>query len=103
MLSGITCCKFSESHPNLLACGTYDGVIAIYDIRKKDDKPVQENKEMQGKHSDPIWEVHWVGKGGKSTDKGEGLVSISSDGIEAEINFFRKNRRVVHEKRPGIH
>jgi hypothetical protein len=46
---------------------------------------------MQGKHSDPIWEVHWVGKGGKSTDKGEGLVSISSDGTENQIKFFRKN------------
>ena len=35
---------------------------------------------MDGKHSDAVWEVQWVSKGGKSTDKGEGLVSISSDG-----------------------
>ena len=67
-----------------MACGTYDGVVAIYDIRKKDGKPVaenKENKEINGKHSDAIWEVHWVGKGGKSNDKGqEGLISISSDG-----------------------
>ena len=27
-----------------------------------------------------MWEVKWIGKGGKGGDKGEGLVSISSDG-----------------------
>ena len=26
-----------------------------------------------------IWEVQWASKGGKSSDKGEGLVSISSN------------------------
>lgn len=83
----VTCCKFSQSNPNLLAMGTYDGIIAIYDLRKKDNIPIAENREMVGdlhkeasKHSDAVWEVHWVGKGGKSSDKGEGLVSISSDG-----------------------
>lgn len=35
---GITSCKFSESNPNLLATGTIDGIVAIYDIRKKDNK-----------------------------------------------------------------
>lgn len=65
----------------MIACGTYDGVVAIYDIRKKDNKPVAENKEMSGKHTDCVWEVNWLGKGGKgSGDKGEGLLSISSDG-----------------------
>lgn len=64
-----------------MAAGTYDGVVAIFDIRKKDNKPIAENKEMSGnKHSDAVWELHWVGKGGKTSDKGEGLVSISSDG-----------------------
>ena len=34
---------------------------------------------MEGKHSDAVWEVQWVGKGAKN-EKGESLVSISSDG-----------------------
>ena len=34
---------------------------------------------MDTKHLDAIWEVNWVGKG-NTADKGEGLVSISSDG-----------------------
>jgi WD40 repeat protein len=55
--SSITTCKFSEQNPNLIAAGTYDGVVAIYDIRRKDGRPVTENKEMVGKHNDVVWEV----------------------------------------------
>jgi WD40 repeat protein len=63
----------------LIAAGTYDGVVAIYDIRRKEDTPVTENKEMSGKHNDAVWEVQWVGRGNKGGDKAEALVSISSD------------------------
>ena len=38
--SRFTCCKFSNDNPNLIACGTYDGVVSIYDIRRRDSKPV---------------------------------------------------------------
>jgi WD40 repeat protein len=75
----ITTCKFSNDNPNLIACGTYDGVVAIYDIRKKDSKPVAENREVLDKHSDAVWEIQWISKG-KGNDKGESLVSISADG-----------------------
>ncbi|CAD8093566.1 unnamed protein product [Paramecium sonneborni] len=77
--SKFNCCKFSESQPNLIAAGTVDGIVAVWDIRRKSNKPITENKEMAGKHSDSVWEVQWIGKGAKGTDKGESLVSISSD------------------------
>ena len=38
--SKLTACKFSIENPNLIACGTHDGVILIYDIRKKDNAPI---------------------------------------------------------------
>lgn len=38
--SRITALKFSLENPNLIACGTHDGVILIYDIRKKDNLPI---------------------------------------------------------------
>ena len=63
----------------MIAAGTYDGIVAVWDIRRKSDKPITENKEMAGKHNDAVWEVQWIGRGGKSGDKGESLVSISSD------------------------
>ena len=62
-----------------MAVGTYDGIVAIYDIRKDSNKPILENKESAGKHSDVIWELHWTSNS-KGNDKGESLVSVSSDG-----------------------
>jgi hypothetical protein len=34
-----------------------DGIVAVWDIRRKSNKPITENKEMAGKHSDSVWEV----------------------------------------------
>ena len=73
------CCKFSPRNPNLIGVGMYDGVVAIYDIRKSGNKPIADSRELEKKHLDVVWEVDWVGKSHNS-DKGEGLVSISSDG-----------------------
>ena len=46
-------------NPNIIACGTYDGIVAIYDIRKNSNKPVLDNNDMsgKGKHADAVWEV----------------------------------------------
>ena len=73
------CCKFSPRNPNLIGVGFYDGIVAIYDIRKKGDQPIADSKELDTKHLDVVWDVNWVGKN-NNNDKGEGLVSISSDG-----------------------
>lgn len=80
----IMTCKFSEQNPNLIAAGTVDGGVLIYDIRKNSSKPIAQNYEIldkskSGKHNDAVWEVQWVNKGGK-IDSGESLISISSDG-----------------------
>lgn len=73
------CCKFSPRNPNLIGVGMYDGVVAIYDIRKPGNAPIADSREINEKHLDVVWEVDWVGKS-QNSDKGEGLVSISSDG-----------------------
>lgn len=38
---------------------------------------------MQGKHTDTVWEVKWIDR----ADKGEPLVSISTDGYIKEWNI----------------
>lgn len=77
--SRATSCKFSPRNPNLIGVGLYDGVIAIYDIRKKGNQPIADSKELDLKHLDVVWDVNWIQRS-NTTDKGEGLVSISSDG-----------------------
>lgn len=39
-----TSCKFSVENPNLIACGSQDGTVSIYDIRKKTNTPIAENR-----------------------------------------------------------
>lgn len=72
-------CKFSKKNPNLIGVGCYDGVVSIYDIRKPGHSPIADSQELDSKHLDAVWEVDWVGKSNTS-EKGEGLISISSDG-----------------------
>ena len=72
----ITTCQFSKKSPHLIAVGDSHGNIAIYSIKNSDSKPIAESKDLEGKHTDIIWELKWVEKDGK----GETLVSISGDG-----------------------
>lgn len=72
----ITCCQFSKKSPHLIAVGDSQGNISIYNVKENDLKPVSESKDLDGKHTDIIWELQWVEREGK----GEALVSISGDG-----------------------
>jgi len=75
---GVTAIAFSNQHPNLLAAGLYDGTVCIFDVRKDSSKPILESGHgTGGKHTDPVWQLVWVDQG---TERGEILVSISSDG-----------------------
>jgi murein DD-endopeptidase MepM/ murein hydrolase activator NlpD len=81
MPCGVTSLDFSTAHPYLLAVGLYDGTVAIYDIREESDAPVLASAQGEGKHMDPVWQVMWVDRG---SEKGEVLVSISTDGSVME-------------------
>lgn len=50
----ITCCKFSETNPNILACGDYDGVISVYDIRSNSNKTIFDSRDSENKHIDSV-------------------------------------------------
>ena len=47
------------------------------------DKFVLESSFTSGKHSDAVWEVVWVDKG---NERGETLVSVSSDGRVTQVH-----------------
>jgi WD40 repeat protein len=80
---GATSLAFSSAHPNMLAVGLYNGSVAIFDARKDDEQPVVESgmSGTGGKHLDAVWQVQWVDKG---SERGESLVSISTDGRVTE-------------------
>lgn len=60
----------------MIAIGDSHGNIAIFNIRSDDLKPIYESKDLDGKHTDIIWELQWVDKEAKP----EALVTISGDG-----------------------
>ena len=91
--SGVTSIAFSALHPYLLAVGLYDGTVCIFDVRKNDSKPILESGHGSGgKHTDPVWQLAWVDQG---AEKGEILVSISTDGRVTQWNM-KKGREHVN-------
>ena len=92
--------------------GFYDGSIAIYDVRapEPEPKPVLEStwssNHNSGKHSDPVWGLHW---GDSNGERGETLVSISTDGRVTqwsikkglEHNDLMRLKRISHSGTKG--
>lgn len=79
--TGVTALHFSSVHPNMVAAGTHDGSVMIWDLRRPTDVPVLQSGSSVSthndqKHTDIVWETKWVDRG----DRGEALVSTSSDG-----------------------
>jgi len=55
--NSITCCQFSKKNPHLIAIGDSHGNIAIFNVRSDDLSPIVESKDLDGKHTDIIWEI----------------------------------------------
>ena len=75
--SGVTALDFSPTEPNLLAVGTHDGAVSVYDASTtpRARAPfLSSGGGVPGKHSDPVWQVRW------DRTRASCLVSISTDG-----------------------
>jgi len=82
--NGVTALHFSSVHPNMVAAGTHDGSVMIWDLRRPTDIPVLRSGSAGGndqvkKHTDIVWETRWVDRGPDKQPQ-ELLVSVSSDG-----------------------
>lgn len=83
--SGCTALNFSRTSPQLLAVGMREGAVAVYDVRHDEHgilaAPVLDSENTPGKHMEPVWQVQWINKG---NERGESLISISTDGRVVE-------------------
>jgi dynein intermediate chain 1 len=75
--SGVMCLAWHPQHRSLLAVGCYDGTVKVFDVRKRENRPIFDSNIRTGKHTDPVWEVRWAAD---DTGKDLGFFSISSDG-----------------------
>ncbi|XP_056315050.1 dynein axonemal intermediate chain 4 [Danio aesculapii] len=79
--SGVTALDFSASNANQLAVGMYDGTIAIYNVQTSEQTPITDSSDCANMHTSPVWQLRWIDhEDGLAADKGEILVSVSSDG-----------------------
>ena len=76
--SGVMCLDFHPQHHPLLAVGCYDGTLKVFDVRRKENKPIFASDIKSGRHTDPVWEVKWANDDGAARDLQ--FYSISSDG-----------------------
>jgi len=81
---GVTALHFSSIHPNMVAAGSHDGSVMIWDLRRPSDAPVLRSgssvsSHNDQKHTDIVWETRWVDQGPEKQPP-ELLVSVSNDG-----------------------
>ena len=79
-MSGVMCVDWHTQHHSLLAVGTYDGNVAVFDVRRKEDAPLYVSSVKTGKHTDPVWQISWQDE---DLSKDLNFYSVSSDGTVA--------------------
>uniref|UniRef100_A0A665T4R0 Dynein, axonemal, intermediate chain 1, paralog 2 n=1 Tax=Echeneis naucrates TaxID=173247 RepID=A0A665T4R0_ECHNA len=75
--SGVLCLDIHDQHSYLVAVGFYDGCVAVYNLKQKGAEPVYKSTAKTGKHTDPVWQVHWQND---DMDNNHNFYSVSSDG-----------------------
>mmetsp|Transcript_17293 Transcript_17293/g.18034 ORF Transcript_17293/g.18034 Transcript_17293/m.18034 type:complete len:676 (+) Transcript_17293:55-2082(+) len=75
--SGVMCLDFHPRHQSLLSIGCYDGTVMVFDVRNRVNRPIYSSSIRTGKHTDPVWQVHWQDE---DMAKELNYFSISSDG-----------------------
>ena len=75
--SGVMCLDFHPHFQSLLSVGCYDGTVMVFDVRNKINRPIYSSSIRTGKHTDPVWQVHWQEE---DLAKELNFFSISSDG-----------------------
>jgi len=74
--SGIMCLSVNPKKGNLVACGLYDGSVALFDYKEKNANPLIQTVSVK-RHGEPVWDLKWM----TPDESGRGrFCSISTDG-----------------------
>ena len=74
-VSPITCIAFNKKNTDSFVCGSYNGILGVWDLRKSGNKCV-ESTVIEKTHNDPIYDVEWI-----QSRTGTEFVSVSTDGV----------------------
>ncbi|XP_069140209.1 cytoplasmic dynein 2 intermediate chain 2-like [Argopecten irradians] len=76
----LTCVAFHPKNPAIIAGGTYDGEIMMWDLSREDDMLVTSSGIGDDAHREPVTRVHWIPDNTTSKRDRYLLVSTSGDG-----------------------
>ncbi|XP_060774448.1 dynein axonemal intermediate chain 4 [Neoarius graeffei] len=89
--SSVTSLDFSNTNPNLLAVGLYDGTIAIYNMQSSNATLICDSRDCAQKHTAPVWQVKWIVRIYLSGEvERETLFSVSADARISEWVFHQR-------------
>jgi WD40 repeat protein len=79
----------------------YDGSVAVFDVQRSGEDSEASALESDFKHLDPVWGVQWIYQG---DDRGESIVSVSSDGrvLQWSIKKGLEHTELTKLKRSSI-
>ena len=96
--TGVMSVEFHPQHPSLLAVGCYDGNVRVYDVRKESNTPLFVSNIRTGKHTDPVWEIHWQVE---DLSKELNFYSVSADGRVANWTMSKNELKMDVVRRGG--
>ena len=90
--SGVMSMSFHPKYSSLLCVGYYDGSVAVYDIRNRDDSPIYSSENPESHHSDPVWDIKWY------FDELQHKLMFYSISSDSEIKFWKMSQNeLTHE------
>ncbi len=100
--SGVMAMAFhpEEAYSSLLAVGHYDGSVAVYDVRRRDDSPIYSSESPETHHADPVWAVQWVRGGGASGNDHLLFHSISAS-EDWTVKLWETEHQTQHQTASG--
>lgn len=78
--SPLCCLRFNPKNTEILAGGSYNGLVTTYDLRKSSGAASREisptiTSAIENSHHDPVYDVFWI-----NSKTGNQMVSVSTDG-----------------------
>ncbi|KAL3318731.1 WD repeat-containing protein 78 [Cichlidogyrus casuarinus] len=89
--TGVTCLAWSETHPNILAIGLFNGNIQFFDVRSQSSKPVLDTINVKGRHFSTVRAMEFVNIELGTDMHSHSLVSLGHDGRVLEWDLKRSN------------
>jgi len=91
--AGVMCLDFHPHYPSLLAVGCYDGSVMVFDVaNKRSSRPLYSSSVRTGRHTDPVWQIHWQTE--EDYGKDCTFYSVSSDGRVAKWNMSKNELKM---------